>query len=105
MECIKRARKVDPSYDPEIVYLVVRKKIETRFFTENKGRSRGKFQEAKLFNPQPGTVIFEDLSRDNAYDFHLAAQKVTQGTTTPTQYVIAFNRSNVPLDALSRLTY
>ena len=86
------------------MYIVVRKKIETRFFTENKGRATGKFQE-NLFNPQPGTVIFEDLSRDNAYDFHLAAQKVTQGTTTPTQYVIAYSSSKVPQEALSQLTY
>lgn len=104
-QCIERARKKDKNYDPQVVYLVARKKIDTRFFSEAPGaQTRGKFQQ-KVNNPVPGTVIFDEISAENAYDFHLAAQKVTQGTTTPTHYVIAYNSSKIPQEALAQLTY
>ena len=44
-------------------------------------------------NPEPGSVIIDKLSVDDQFDFHLAAQKVTQGTCTPTQYVVGYDES------------
>lgn len=81
----KKAKK--PNYNPEIIYIVVNKRINSRFF----GASN-----SELYNPEPGSVIVEELSVDDRFDFHLVAQKVTQGTSTPTHYVVAYDSSQIP---------
>ena len=103
--CIERSRKkTGANYNPDFLYIVVRKKIETRFFAiEGQAQTSGKFR-PKLENPMPGTAIFEDLSSNNSYDFHLAPQKVTQGTCTPTHYVVAFDNSKIPQEAIAQFT-
>jgi aubergine-like protein len=50
-------------------------------------------------------VVFDELTQNNLYDFHLAAQKVTQGTCTPTHYTIVSSSSNVPQENLAQFTY
>lgn len=42
---------------------------------------------------------------DDRFDFHLVAQKVTQGTSTPTHYVVAYDTSKIPQQDLIRFTY
>lgn len=62
----------------------------------------------KLENPSPGTIVFDPLSIDNAYDFHLAAQqKVMQGTCTPCHYRIAYLNCQdlIPQEAIALFTY
>lgn len=61
------------NYDPEVIYMIVNKKINSRFFEANNHN--------ELLNPEPGSAIIEDLSIDNRFDFHLVAQRVTQGTS------------------------
>lgn len=58
-----------------------------------------------LSNPLSGSVIVSGMSKDNAYDFYLAAQYVTQGTCTPTYYRIAYDKSKLPQEALITFTY
>ena len=76
--------------------MVINKKINSRFFG---------FDSQYLYNPEPGSVILDDLSVDNRFDFHLVAQKVTQGTCTPTHYIIGYDSSNIPQEDLIRFTY
>ena len=45
------------------------------------------------------------MSINNAFDFHLVPQMVTQGTCTPTQYQVAFNSSEMPVQALAEFTF
>lgn len=59
----------------------------------------------KVFNPQSGTCAFDELSVDELYDFHLAAQKVTEGTCTPTHYFVAYHSSKIPQEDLAQFTY
>lgn len=95
------------NYAPEIVYTVVNTKINTRIFDLPEGSSQShsnKFS-PKVLNPQSGTVVFDELSVDEMFDFHLAAQRVTQGTCTPTHYIIAFNNSKIPQEDLAEFTY
>lgn len=84
------------NYNPELLYLFVNKKINTRFF----GATR-----TNLFNPDPGSVITEELSIDDRFDFHLVAQKVTQGTATPTHYIVGYDSSKMPQEDLMEFTY
>jgi len=40
--------------------------------------------------------MVESMSTDNLYDFHLAAQYVTQGTCTPTLFRVAYDKTKMP---------
>lgn len=90
----KKAKK--PNYNPEIIYIVVNKKINSRFFDASGNR---------LFNPEPGSIVVEEMSVDDRFDFHLVAQKVTQGTSTPSHYIVVYDSSSIPQEDLIRFTY
>jgi len=78
------------------MYLTVNKKINTRIFEiMDSGNSQGKFA-PRVNNPPSGSCVFDELSVDGLFDFHLTAQKVTQGTCTPTQYIVVHNESQIP---------
>jgi hypothetical protein len=88
IDIIKSKFKLE-KYEPDVMYMTVNKKINMRFYTPLSGNQGGKFV-PKLSNPNSGSVIIEDLSVGNTIDFHLAAQRVTQGTCTPTQYTVIY---------------
>ncbi|XP_075980297.1 argonaute 3 isoform X2 [Anticarsia gemmatalis] len=84
------------SYHPKITYIVVQKRINTRIFMKtNSG----------LENPHAGTVLDNTITRRDWYDFLIASQRVTQGTVTPTHYVVVYDDSGMPPDHCQRLTY
>ncbi|KAM8716535.1 hypothetical protein ACLKA7_003416 [Drosophila subpalustris] len=80
----------------KITFLVVQKRINTRFFLDN-GRD--------FSNPSPGTVVDKSITRSQMYDFFLVAQMVRQGTVTPTHFVVLQDDSNYGPDIIQRLTY
>lgn len=84
------------NYDPEVNVILVNKKINSRFFSMGKRDSRQQKFIPNLFNPDSGSVIIEPMSDNDAYDFHLASQLVTQGTCTPTQFKIAYDTTSMP---------
>ena len=92
---VKKKAKAN-NYNPEIIYIVVNKKVNSRFFGMNQNQ---------VFNPEPGSVVVEEMSVDDRFDFHLVAQKVTQGTSTPSHYVVAYDSSKIPQEDLVRFTY
>lgn len=58
-----------------------------------------------FFNPDPGSIIFEDLSQ-GFKEFHLASATVREGTCTPVSFKVGYeNKPDFPLDAVSELTY
>lgn len=75
-----------------------------RFFNILGKDQGGKFI-PNLGNPDSGSVIVEDLSVGNLMDFHLAAQKVTQGTCTPTQYITIYKNFDFSIESLAEFTY
>ena len=95
------------NYNPEIIYSVVNTKINTRIFdiSEGSGQTHSNKFQPRVSNPQSGTVAFDELSVDQLYDFHLAAQKVTEGTCTPTHYIAAYHSSKMPQEELAQFTY
>lgn len=81
------------------------KKINTRIFdNSSRGGSVGKFM-PDVTNSSSGTCVFDELSINNLYDFHLTAQKVTQGTCTPTHYIVVYDKSKLSQESLSQFTY
>lgn len=80
----------------KITFIVVQKRINTRFFLEN-GR--------EYSNPLPGTVVDRGITRSQMYDFFLVAQMVNQGTVSPTHFVVLHDDSNYAPDIIQRLSY
>ena len=68
-------------------------------------RPSGKFAPTTMKNVEPGTMIFESISNEEVFDFHLTAQNVTAGTTTLTQYWIAYDASKIPEEAIAQFTH
>jgi len=56
-------------------------------------------------NPGPGTVIDHTITKARWYDFFLVSQHVTQGTVTPTHYVVVHDSTTLSADHLQQLTY
>jgi aubergine-like protein len=95
IEEVKKKTK-NLTYNPEIIYLVVNKRVNSRFF---------RYAKQQIFNPDPGSVVVEEMSIDDRFDFHLVAQRVTQGTSTPSHYVVVYDSSKIPQEDLIRFTY
>jgi len=81
-----------PSYNPELLVVVVKKKINTRLFS---GSS----------NPYPGTLVDTGCTQNNWYDFFLVSQHVNQGTASPTHYHVIYDTCNIKPYHFQLLTY
>lgn len=79
-----------------MAYIVVSKKINTRFFQRNGGDIR---------NPDPGTVIDNTVTLKERYEFFLVSQKCNQGTISPTNYNIMFDTTGIPPERIQAWTY
>lgn len=90
-----------PDYDPKVAVVVVKKRINNRFFySANPNQAR-----ASYANPPPGTIIDRDVTKPDLYDFFLVSQSVRQGTVTPTHYNVIWDSSGLKPDHIQRLTY
>lgn len=73
--------------------------LNTRLCPQGEGRN------ATLENPAPGTVLDHTVTRRDAYDFFIVSQHVTQGTVTPSHYVVVKDWPEWPADILQKVTY
>ena len=104
-EVSKKTKPVtNVDFNPEIVYVLVNKKINTRFYSENKDQTGGKFQQS-VKNPNSGSIIMEESETNPYFNFYLAAQYVTEGTCTPTHYKVIHSNGKMPEEALMMFTY
>ncbi|VDI77989.1 aubergine [Mytilus galloprovincialis] len=95
IDCFKKAGGTE--YSPKVGVVVVKKRINTRFFASlNRGQ---------LGNPPPGTIIDTEVTKPEWYDFFLVSQSVRQGTVTPTHYNVVWDTTGLKPDHMQRLTY
>ncbi|XP_057371400.1 piwi-like protein Siwi [Daphnia carinata] len=83
-------------YNPPVAFIVVSKRINTRFFNMD-GRQPS--------NPVCGTVVDNKVTLQERFDFFLVSQKVTQGTVSPTSYNIVEDQTGITPDIHQRLAY
>jgi aubergine-like protein len=83
-------------YNPPIAFIVVSKRINTRFFAMGQ---RG------ASNPPCGTVVDNKVTLNERFDFFLVSQKVTQGTVSPTSYNVIEDDTGIAPDIHQRLAY
>lgn len=104
LKIVERAKTRVPNYNPQVVYILVTKKASKRVYRPERAQNSGKFAPHTMKNPIPGTMVFESISTENNFDFHITAQNVTEGTTCLTQYQIAYDASEIPEEALAQFT-
>nr|XP_020644546.1 piwi-like protein 1 [Pogona vitticeps]XP_020644547.1 piwi-like protein 1 [Pogona vitticeps]XP_020644548.1 piwi-like protein 1 [Pogona vitticeps] len=93
LDCLKSVGK---DYNPKLTVIVVKKRLNNRFFADIGGR---------LQNPPPGTVIDTEVTRPEWYDFFIVSQSVRNGTVSPTHYNVIYDNSGLKPDHMQRLTY
>lgn len=82
---------------PQLAFILVSKRINTRFFQDNNG--------GRPTNPPSGSVVDDVVTLPERYDFFLISQSVRQGTVNPTHYNIIENTTQFSPDHFQRLTY
>jgi len=97
VEQLKSVFDMFPDYKPQICVIVVQKRISTRIFTHVNNRDQ--------MNPAPGAILDHSITSKDLFDFYLVSQHVTQGTVTPTHYIVVYDDSNFKPDQLQRLSY
>merc|ERR1712071_668477 len=83
--------KVD--FCPRIAYVIVSKRISTRFFQRN------------AENVSCGTVEDNTVTLADRYDFLLVSQKANRGTVSPTSYNIVEDTTGLTADEHQQLAY
>jgi len=87
---------LDENYEPLLSVIVVKKRGNSRFFFNNRG---------KIDNPPCGTVIDTVVTRQEWFDFYLTSQVVNQGTVNPTHYNVVHDELGYKADHLQKLSY
>ncbi|KAM4796588.1 piwi-like protein 1 [Rhinophrynus dorsalis] len=93
LDCIKSAGQ---DYNPKLTIIVVKKRINARFFAHIGGRPQ---------NPPPGTIVDLEVTRPEWYDFFIVSQSVRVGTVSPTHYNVVYDSGALKPDYMQRLTY
>lgn len=91
----KRAVKA-PNHVVGLEYVIVSKRINTRFFQNRNG---------SWANPMCGTVVDNVVTLPERMDFFLVSQNANQGTVSPTSYNIICNTGGLSIDHHQRLAY
>ena len=98
MELREIVRLLDQKYGvrkPGFVFLIVNKKINDRFFVKE-----------KIMGNPSGVVVCDEVVQKDRANFYLIAQKVNQGTATPTHYLIIYNdKSDIGFSDIIKITY
>ena len=82
---------------PELIYVIVNKRVNARFFKSDKG--------GQIFNPDRGTIIDTDVVNQDIFDFYLVSHGSRVGVQAPTHYHVAYWSNEVDVHELYELTY
>nr|XP_019611125.1 PREDICTED: piwi-like protein 3 [Rhinolophus sinicus] len=95
-QIVSSLESIFKSQNFKLTFIVVKKRINTRFFVQSQGRLR---------NPLPGTVVDVVLTKREWYDFFIISQSVKDGTVTPTHYNVIHDTVRLSPDTVQCLTY
>ena len=93
---VSQILRMDLPYSPSIAYIIVSKRINTRFFMPGQ---RG------AANPPCGLVCDNTVTLNERYDFFLVSQKANQGTVSPTSFNIIEDTTGITPDKHQKLAY
>lgn len=95
-EAAQIERLFKTSFEASFAFIVVQKRINLRFF-----QVAGK----EYNNPPPGSVLDHTIMKRKYYDFLLVSQHVTQGTVTPTHYIVIKDNTTLTPDQMQKISY
>ncbi|KAJ2451880.1 hypothetical protein GGF42_004157 [Coemansia sp. RSA 2424] len=98
IEIQRACASVEKGYKPEITFLAVLKRHNTRFFPMGRDGDR-------TGNCVPGTVVDRSVTMPGMIDFYLFAHAAIQGTSRPTHYYVLHDDAKFTADAIQQLTY
>ncbi|KAJ2872895.1 hypothetical protein GGH93_003647, partial [Coemansia aciculifera] len=98
IEIQRACASVENGYKPEITFLAVLKRHNTRFFPMGRDGD-------KSGNCVPGTIVDRSVTMPGITDFYLFAHAAIQGTSRPTHYYVLHDDANFSADAIQQLTY
>ncbi|KAJ2747512.1 hypothetical protein GGI20_000501 [Coemansia sp. BCRC 34301] len=98
IEIQRACASIENGYKPEITFLAVLKRHNTRFFPMGRDGDR-------TGNCVPGTVIDRSVTMPGMVDFYLFAHAAIQGTSRPTHYYVLHDDAKFTADAIQQLTY
>lgn len=100
LNAIKAAcRKIDPTYNPPITYVVVLKRHHVRF----QGVDRQ--AQDRSGNVKSGTCVDTQIAHPLRPDFFLVSQAGLQGTSRPTYYTVLHDENKMSADDLQNFAY
>lgn len=82
--------------EPKLVYTVVNKRTNARFYYENAG---------VVGNPPLGTLVDSKVVEKTGFDFYVLPARANQGSMTPTHFHVVYDSSGLPCDELQVLSY
>jgi aubergine-like protein len=99
------AKENNKEYSPQLVYIIVKKKINTKFFVPIQG--------GRNSNPGPGTLVSSEVTDHSTnlgkgeFDFFLISQGVRdeKGVANPTYYHVLLNETLFSPEEIQHLTY
>lgn len=94
-------KRVDVSYKPLLTFVVVQKRINSKFFKIVPNKTGPE----SLVNPPPGSILDYNITSRYLYDYYIISQHVREGTTTPSHYIVLEDENTFDPDILQRLTY
>ncbi|KHN72675.1 Uncharacterized protein Tcan_07259 [Toxocara canis] len=86
-------------YDPTISYVVIQKRHHTRFYVEDDQYARGNH------NVPPGTVVDDEITSPNMFDFYLCSHLGAIGTSRPAHYTVLYDSWNLLADQWQQMAY
>uniref|UniRef100_A0A672JIH6 Piwi-like protein 1 n=1 Tax=Salarias fasciatus TaxID=181472 RepID=A0A672JIH6_SALFA len=95
-QIIDSIKSIGPDYEPRLSVIVVKKRINCRFFA---------YLDGKVTNPPPGTVVDTEVTRREWYDFYIVSQATRLGSVSPTHYNVVYDTNGLKPDYMQRLTY
>ncbi|KAJ2781561.1 hypothetical protein H4R18_002793 [Coemansia javaensis] len=99
IEIQRACSSVEKGYRPEITFLAVLKRHNTRFFPMGRDGDR------RTGNCVPGTVVDRAITSPTLFDFYLYSHGAIQGTSRPTHYYVLHNDAKFTADEIQQLTY
>jgi aubergine-like protein len=90
-QVVEGIKNFDPAWKPQLVCVLVNKRVNNRFFYEDR-------------NPPPGTLV-DSGPVWPFYNFFMFSQNTISGTSTPTQYSVVYDESQIRPETLQLLTY
>lgn len=98
IEVQRACASVEAGYRPEITFVAMLKRHNTRFFPMGRDGDR-------TGNCVPGTVIDRLVTLPGMSDFYLFGHGAIQGTSRPTHYCVLHDDANFTPDEIQQLTY